>query len=223
MNNHIAEASKKVGRPQIREIFLRNGARIEPDRDDLPDWIYEAAFELLELAAPAVQGEPVAGRPLHPSQVRTLRRNVKRNCPPEIYALLDQAIAAPQPAEQQAPADYSLTPVPDELFAAEFRAWWEQHGQFCRAGGGDYERTFAFEAWRHLYPKLMKLQKVAAEQQPAPDVAGLVEDAGPLPFWKPCNPGCDPELNGSRSRLCADLCEAAREALAAHRNQGGGV
>ena len=82
--------------------------------------------------------------------------------------------AAP-PAEQQ-PSTDALTPVPDELFAAEFSAWWEQHGQFCRAGGGDYERTFAFEAWRHLYPKLMKLQKVAAEQQPAPDLTALVEE-----------------------------------------------
>ena len=28
-----------------------------------------------------------------------------------------------------------------------FEAWWEAHGQFCRAGGGDYEKTFAFRAW----------------------------------------------------------------------------
>src|SRR5690606_5659087 len=47
-------AELRIGRPQIREVFLRNGARIEPDRDDLPDWIYESASELLELAAPDV-------------------------------------------------------------------------------------------------------------------------------------------------------------------------
>ena len=58
--NHIAEARKKLSRPQIREVFMRNGARIEPGRDDLPDYVYESVFELLELAAPAVQGEPVA-------------------------------------------------------------------------------------------------------------------------------------------------------------------
>ncbi|WP_157497447.1 hypothetical protein [Diaphorobacter sp. J5-51] len=29
----------------------------------------------------------------------------------------------------------------------DFEAWWNQHGQFCRAGGGDYEKTFAFRAW----------------------------------------------------------------------------
>lgn len=57
--NHIAEARKKVSRPQIREICLRNGARIEPGRDDLPDYVYESVFELLEMTAPAVHGEPV--------------------------------------------------------------------------------------------------------------------------------------------------------------------
>ena len=30
---------------------------------------------------------------------------------------------------------------------AAFEAWWEREGQFCRAGGGDYEKTFAFSAW----------------------------------------------------------------------------
>lgn len=75
--DHIPETTKKIGRRQIREAFLRNGARIEPDRDDLPDWVYESVFELLDsaiqqagpaiqyvapaiqYAGPAVQGEPV--------------------------------------------------------------------------------------------------------------------------------------------------------------------
>lgn len=34
-----------------------------------------------------------------------------------------------------------------------------------------------------------------------------------LPFWEPCNPGCDPEFNGQRSKWCAQLCQPAREAL----------
>ncbi len=29
----------------------------------------------------------------------------------------------------------------------QFEAWWQEHGQFCRAGGGDYEKTFAYRAW----------------------------------------------------------------------------
>lgn len=58
--NHIAEARKNVSRQQIREVFLRNGFTIKPGCDDLREYVYKAAFELLELAAPAVQGEPTA-------------------------------------------------------------------------------------------------------------------------------------------------------------------
>lgn len=42
----------------------------------------------------------------------------------------------------------------DEAFSAEFEAWWESDGQYVRAGGGDYEKSFAFQAWRHLYPRI---------------------------------------------------------------------
>ncbi len=28
-----------------------------------------------------------------------------------------------------------------------FETWWDEHGQFLRAGGGEYEKTFAFHAW----------------------------------------------------------------------------
>ena len=28
-----------------------------------------------------------------------------------------------------------------------FEEWWQANGQFCRAGGGDYEKTFAYRAW----------------------------------------------------------------------------
>lgn len=30
---------------------------------------------------------------------------------------------------------------------AEFELWWQEHGQYCRAGGGPYEKTFAYRAW----------------------------------------------------------------------------
>lgn len=48
----------------------------------------------------------------------------------------------------------------------------------------------------------------AIAQQPAP-VA--VPDA--LPYWEPCNPACDTELNGFRSKLCD--CAQAKAALTA--------
>lgn len=31
---------------------------------------------------------------------------------------------------------------------AAFESWWEAHGQYGRAGGGEYEKTFAYNAWR---------------------------------------------------------------------------
>ncbi|HHK0971521.1 TPA: hypothetical protein ACQQQB_005359 [Pseudomonas aeruginosa] len=57
--------------------------------------------------------------------------------------------------------------VPDEVFAGVFAEWWEEEGQYCRAGGGDYERTFAFQAWRHLYPLLLQARAALAQPSPA--------------------------------------------------------
>jgi hypothetical protein len=47
--------------------------------------------------------------------------------------------------KQDSPAEIYLGDGPDWNDA--FEAWWESQGQFCRAGGGDYEKTFAFRAW----------------------------------------------------------------------------
>jgi hypothetical protein len=30
----------------------------------------------------------------------------------------------------------------------DFESWWERHGQYCRAGGGEYEISFARAAWQ---------------------------------------------------------------------------
>jgi len=40
-----------------------------------------------------------------------------------------------------------------------FEAWWQTHGQYCRAGGGEYEKTFAFRAWEAAQSE----ERVAAE------------------------------------------------------------
>jgi len=29
-----------------------------------------------------------------------------------------------------------------------FEVWWQSDGKFCRSGGGDYEKTFAYSAWQ---------------------------------------------------------------------------
>lgn len=39
---------------------------------------------------------------------------------------------------------WSASDLPD------FDQWWEEHGQFLRAGGTEYAHTFAYEAWKHL-------------------------------------------------------------------------
>jgi hypothetical protein len=38
---------------------------------------------------------------------------------------------------------------------AKFEMWWKEHGQFVRAGGGDYEKTFA---WRGYEAGLASVQ-----------------------------------------------------------------
>lgn len=45
----------------------------------------------------------------------------------------------------------------ERLEREEFDAWWQEHGQFMRAGGGQYEVTFAYEAW------MARARRVSAE------------------------------------------------------------
>ncbi|HCF6372860.1 TPA: hypothetical protein NIH98_001843 [Pseudomonas aeruginosa] len=68
--------------------------------------------------------------------------------------------AQPSPAQAE---QVEGAHVPDEVFAGVFAEWWEEEGQYCRAGGGDYERTFAFQAWRHLYPLLLQARAALAQ------------------------------------------------------------
>ncbi|MEV1855514.1 hypothetical protein ABZR08_10775 [Pseudomonas aeruginosa] len=58
-----------------------------------------------------------------------------------------------------------------------------------------------------------KDRDVFLASHPAVEQAGGDEHE-PLPYWEPCNLGCDPEFNGKRSRHCAQLCHGARAALA---------
>jgi hypothetical protein len=135
----------------------------------------------------------------------------------EIYkSMASTAMLSVQPAEEQPDVDDSLSLVSDELFATEFNAWWEQQGQFCRAGGGDYERTFAFEAWRYLHPQLMKLQKVTAEQQPTPDVTQLVDALCRCLHQANYSIGCEDALKAQLEKVR----EIANDALSAYHKQG---
>ncbi|MFU6981664.1 Lar family restriction alleviation protein [Pseudomonas aeruginosa] len=92
------------------------------------------------------------------------------------YATEAEAAADWNRRAQPAPAqDERKAHVPDKVFRDEFMVWWEDHGQFCRAGGGDYERTFAFQAWRHLYPMLMQARATRPAQTEQPP-----EQSGPF-------------------------------------------
>jgi hypothetical protein len=41
-----------------------------------------------------------------------------------------------------------------------FEAWWEEHGQYGRAGGGEYEKTFAYNAWVSQAERIRVLREV---------------------------------------------------------------
>ncbi|WP_311061462.1 hypothetical protein [Pseudomonas aeruginosa] len=106
-------------------------------------------------------------------------------------------------AEREARGRASDTHIPDEVFGGVFAQWWEDEGQHCRAGGGDYERTFAFQAWRHLYPQLLQARAVLAQHssvveqefnfcccgdERSPEVTPKTNSLGGY-FWAEC-PNC---------------------------------
>ncbi|EMW0997475.1 hypothetical protein AAEK85_000508 [Pseudomonas aeruginosa] len=134
------------------------------------------------------------------------------------------ALAKPSQAQaEQAEGSH----VPDEVFAGVFAEWWEEEGQYCRAGGGDYERTFAFQAWRHLYPLL--LQARAALAQPSPVRSSLLINGyqlrAALDFIAP-----DGTAEQLESEACiewrqqdADFLEAGLYAFCAEYPEEGGV
>ena len=78
-----------------------------------------------------------------------------REAGPQIAAEVDRMMAA-------TPSEDGPEMVDDDAFHDEFAAWWESDGQYVRAGGGGYERSFAFEAWRHLIPKLAQHSRIVA-------------------------------------------------------------
>lgn len=51
----------------------------------------------------------------------------------------------------------------------EFEQWWDAHGQYVRAGGGQYEISFAFAAWQHQSARIAELEAQTAH------MADLVE------------------------------------------------
>jgi hypothetical protein len=91
----------------------------------------------------------------HTVQTRPLTRTQ------EAMTSLRAAIAAAQPAPGRDPLAAIYLGDDGPEWNDEFEVWWEAHGQYCRAGGGDYEKTFAFRAWEAAV-------KTTPPAQPAP-------------------------------------------------------
>lgn len=63
------------------------------------------------------------------------------------------------------------------IWANEFDQWWENEGQYQRAGGGQYERTFAWWAWLNREQKQQaKIEKLENELSTTKQVLGNVID-----------------------------------------------
>lgn len=69
--------------------------------------------------------------------------------------LIDGYVVSPLYAEQPAP----VAVVMPELESA-LEEWWESDGQYCRAGGGSYEKTFAYHAYEAALAEVARLNGV---------------------------------------------------------------
>lgn len=126
--------------------FLVNGNFVYPTK------FYKALRAALD--KPALAQQPAVPPDMRLVPESTLRwlfgEEGEFECPPEKYfkgrpapywwrgVLREKLNAAPEVPAAQSDRDAQEEP---------FEEWWEKHGQFCRAGGGDYEKTFAWNAW----------------------------------------------------------------------------
>lgn len=78
-------------------------------------------------------------------------------------------LAVPLPVDEPVKAYTEQELEQQKIWAEEFEIWWNEEGQYHRAGGGDYEKTFAWWAWlnreeskskkvMHLLQKIEKLE-----------------------------------------------------------------
>ncbi|TSP14036.1 hypothetical protein [Cupriavidus campinensis] len=50
--------------------------------------------------------------------------------------------------------DFYLTAAQREAEYPHFEQWWQHHGRYCRAVGGQYEKSFAWASWQYLRASL---------------------------------------------------------------------
>lgn len=94
------------------------------------------------------------------------------------------AAEAAQPASAQQQGDDRLPVLSTEAANAElptFKQWWEDHGQFVRAGGGQYESCFAWSAWQAAIVPCRTTPD--AQMQGEPVAWKAVHQNGPYPAF----------------------------------------
>ncbi len=123
-------------------------------------------------------------------------------------AELEQTVSAVTVTVTGEGANAELPHLPDDVFAGEFAAWWDSDGQYVRAGGREYERSFAFEAWRYLYPRIARLAHVVS----SPDCT-RVPNSVAIPLLCDLLVVADLVQAGRRSKAVADRFVAYSRAL----------
>lgn len=81
-------------------------------------------------------------------------------------------VPEPQLAATDCRPEHSTVCPKDSRPAATFESWWEKSGQFSRAGGGGYEKTFAFYAWNAALAAV----GAGAAELPEPLAAAMVRE-----------------------------------------------
>lgn len=118
-------------------------------------------------AAPAVSGIPPLdlselGQALHDADKwESLYRNEHATC----TRLLDTmtGFRKERDALQARLTGPVAIAMPD--LEEEFPTWWENHGQYVRAGGGSYEKSFAYCAYRDALAKVADMNTTAAPEE----------------------------------------------------------
>lgn len=210
----------------IREALFALADRIE-EANGKPISVDTAAAYALR-AALAQKPAPVAQEPATwPAAAHNLVRDWQTGMASsnEVCIALASALCGTPPAAEQPDAwtpsvadyDRNIHRNPDaaawaDLFVATFPGLADKHdlmlGWFANAMMAMHDFLKAEQPDAVAVPReLLSLDGKAVAASAAPVAVQ------PLPYWAPCNPACDPELNGSRSKLCD--CAQATAALAA--------
>jgi hypothetical protein len=139
------------------------------------------AYQAVDALEQSEKQEPVAFY-WEPSDDVVLAKHWTADKPPEGWTPLYTTLPAAQRTEPAQPVTGEKIYLDDgPEWNSRFEAWWTAHGQFCRAGGGDYEKTFAFRA----YEAALATPPAAQQESVADDFFRMIADRNPKPFPLP--------------------------------------